>query len=247
MLSLKSRGLPYIRDDPISRGLFFLSVGLSLFIAVAGADYNDFSLGIAGLVQLGFSLSGQLLVNYAGISAADKQIANAQKISRFGTYSIIAIAIYSLSTVAVPSLLTTIPLAVIPSSVNTTSTITIVFLVNEAIAEEKFFRAFWTNLLMKSSQSTGFAVPVGILGSAVIFTIFHLFAEGGNSIDLGIIFIGGITLAAIDVISQHELPSLIAHMVINFIASIYLAVVGLNLSAIGLTVFPHLLRFVGIK
>jgi len=83
-----------------------------------------------------------------------------------------------------------------------------------AIAEEQFFRGFLANFLMEK----GFFV--GVVGSAMIFTVYHLAVYGTAMSALMFVLIGGMILAWVGERSGRLSVPMIAHMINNLISTV---------------------------
>jgi len=85
-------------------------------------------------------------------------------------------------------------------------------------SEENFFRGFWANVAIAKLGSFG-----GLVAQATIFMAFHIPAYGWVPATLGIIFMDGLILGAIDNQAQSITPSILAHSMNNLLYFLTLA------------------------
>jgi len=92
---------------------------------------------------------------------------------------------------------------------------TVLFGVLMAVAEEQFFRGAVTSFLLN------YTVPVlAVLGSAAIFTVYHLAVYGTNLSAMVYVFAGGTVLAWVAYRTQRLSPSMTAHVINNILAGV---------------------------
>jgi len=83
-----------------------------------------------------------------------------------------------------------------------------------AVSEEQFFRGALFNWLLESLP----AAALAIVGSALIFVVYHFAIYQTNFSNLTYVFVGGVALAWIDYRTQRLSPSVLAHVLNNFLA-----------------------------
>ena len=87
------------------------------------------------------------------------------------------------------------------------------FAVLIAAAEEVFFRYGVTSMLVNFTGE----IPAVIM-SALLFSVYHL-AVYGETVDLALIFVGGLVLAYAFIKTRRLTPCILAHMLVNFLAT----------------------------
>lgn len=83
-----------------------------------------------------------------------------------------------------------------------------------AVAEERFFRKFLTNFFVSKLSPS-----IGLITSALIFTIFHFAIYGTQVTALVYVFFGGLILGWVAYRSQRLSPSQLGHIISNLVAT----------------------------
>jgi len=83
-----------------------------------------------------------------------------------------------------------------------------------AIGEEQFFRGFVYEWFRKLVKLPTFAM----LGSALIFMVYHSWIYGGDPSTMGYVFAAGVVLAYVCQITNRLWPSCFIHIIVNLIS-----------------------------
>ena len=126
-----------------------------------------------------------------------------------GYYTLVALAGIGLGNLISPALAKATPI----QKMQLTGMDALLYSVLIAIAEEQFFRGAITNFLL-----TMLPPSMAILGSAAIFTAYHLAVYGTELSALIYVFVGGAVLAFVAYRSGRLSPSILAHCLNNILS-----------------------------
>jgi len=123
-------------------------------------------------------------------------------------YTLVGLAGIGLGSLISPALAKAIPI----QKMQLTGMDALLYSVLIAVAEEQFFRGAITNFLLVSLPPSP-----AILGSAAVFTIYHLSVYGTEASALIYVFVGGAVLSFVAYRSGRLSPSILAHMINNML------------------------------
>ena len=83
-----------------------------------------------------------------------------------------------------------------------------------AIGEEQFFRGFLYEWLRNLVKHPTFA----ILGSALIFMVYHSWIYGGDLSTMGYVFVAGVVLAYVCQLTNRLWPACFIHIIVNLLS-----------------------------
>ena len=185
-MSKRANMLPFIKVEGLTDFATIISLIVSMLILAFAINYGDIILSLAALAQVAFTLVGTMIAQTSGTFIKTKETKKGD--SRDLTFGLFAVVMLIMIDILVPLTLKVpissdrLPASLIPS-------VTFIFLTNQGLPEEKFFRGGLCNVLLKLSNGLprGFAVPAAALGSALAWAIFHWPAEQGNLINIAAI------------------------------------------------------------
>lgn len=228
-----------IAQDEISLLFFALSSSMLIFIFLSGESFTSplafgtfvaiilMVMGLAGSVLFGFEGEEKALNEKAALSIGLGFLIAVVGFILFNAF-IPALSIVSpQSVVAVKTFFGTFDLSIAGIEAGASAFIFAVILI--PTAEENFFRGFFANLFI--SRTGKF---VGIILASTVFMILHIPAYGYNFFTLGIIFMDGIVIAAVDVETGRISTGILAHVGNNALS--WITVTGAIVLPTGLSI-----------
>jgi len=189
-----------IRQDTVTIMFTLLAVTISLYLAT-------FEPGVLILFPTILLITGLILQFYLlrRVEVVDS-LAEPETLGNIGFYTLIAVAGLGVSSVLAPQIAKAIPMEL-------TGMDAVLYAILMAVSEEQFFRGALTNFLLQHTQP----MPA-IIGSAAVFTVYHLGVYKTIASALVYVFIGGMILAWVGYRSGRLSPCVIAHIVNNVLA-----------------------------
>ena len=123
-------------------------------------------------------------------------------------YTLVGLAGIGLGSLISPALAKAIPI----QKMQLTGMDALLYSVLIAVAEEQFFRGAITGFLLVSLPPSP-----AILGSAAVFTVYHLAVYGTEASALIYVFVGGAVLSFVAYRSGRLSPSILAHVINNML------------------------------
>jgi membrane protease YdiL (CAAX protease family) len=190
-----------IAQDSLSRALTALAIFIVLYLSTF--ETSALILFPAFLLITGIVLQFYLLRKVEVVDSVVEEGGN------IFIYTLMALAGIGLGGLISPTVARAVPV----QKMELTGMDAVLYAVLMAVAEEQFFRGGITNFLL-----TMFPPPMAIMGSAAIFSVYHLAVYGTTISALAYVFIGGVMLAWVAYRSGRLSPSILAHVVNNILS-----------------------------
>lgn len=213
-----------IMIDPYSRAISIFGYAFFVLLFIFAINYGQLEMAVASIGVLVMQLVGERLSQISGTVKVDRRVSRGE-LGQTLTYVIVDLGLFAALDIVAKNPASLPGLSVFGSitaaNLGGLLAVNSLFTIQIAIAEEKFFRQGAANLGAK------YGGPVlGILTSAVFFFAYHIPAENGDLLKLGIIAADGATLAWSDFRCHRLLPSLIAHLINNTMFLLVAAIIG---------------------
>ena len=192
-----------IRQDSISKVLTILAVMITLYLSTY--QTTTVALFPAVLLITGIVLQFFLLRRVETVDS----VFEPETAWNIGFYTLLALAGIGLGSIISPALAKAVPV----QKMQLTGMDAVLYSVLISIAEEQFFRGAITNFLLSM-----FPPSMAVLGSAAIFTAYHLAVYGTEASALIYVFVGGAVLAFVAYRSGRLSPACLAHMFNNVLS-----------------------------
>ena len=136
--------LPFIKVEGLTDFATIISLIVSMLILAFAINYGDIILSLAALAQVAFTLVGTMIAQTYGTFIKTKETKKGA--SRDLTFGLFAVVMFIMIDILVPLTLK-VPISSDRLPASLIPTVTFIFLTNQGLPEEKFFRGGLCNLL----------------------------------------------------------------------------------------------------